>query len=263
MMTGAFHFENLEVPTGASALTEGDSSIASGDRNGLFPEFDPERSGADEQDEPTFSAEELENAVEEARRTTAFEVEAATRANLINDLNHRQVQALEAIRENLGVSSKALEQSMRDTVDVAQGLAKMMGEAVVPKALQAQPLADIGEMLRQALCRLVEQPVLELRLESTLLKRVEGLLSPIVAETGFKGALTTVADPGLNAGDARLIWRNGVVERDLARIRDEADLLVDIWLREHSHEETSQTSDPTSEHAGSELSAPEGGLIHE
>lgn len=223
-MTKSFVLNDLKTNDGAAASGSSDGRNKAADDEKSSPAFPfmafraPRSTKAAAVAEPTYTAQDLAAAVEEARRTTALEVEARTRAALAADLEHRQVEALEAIRDQLRTSEEQFVKWMSDVSGTAQSLAKMMGKAMVPKALELQPLADIGDMLRQSLERLVDQPSIELRLEGDLVEQAAGLLSEVAASVGFQGELTTVADPTLGAGGAKLFWKNGAAQRDFGRI---------------------------------------------
>ncbi|MGI9491102.1 MAG: hypothetical protein ACR2QF_01610, partial [Geminicoccaceae bacterium] len=117
-----------------------------------------------------------------------------------------------------------------DAATMAQSVAKMMGQAIVPRALERHPLADIAEMVRQSLLRLVDQPSIEVRLETELVDKMTELLESLAAETGFQGELTAAADPAPGAGEAKLVWCGGACDRDLGKKREEVEMLVDSWF---------------------------------
>lgn len=257
-MTKPFLFASLDAGDlhRTSGISGDRNNVVAAEENDLgFPHlaFDLPRSTNVKTVGSAYTAQDLARAVEEARRTTALEVEAQTRAALAAELDHRQVEALEAIRDQLSASEEDLEQWISDATMTAQSLAKMMGQAIVPRALERQPFVDIGDMVRQSLIRLVDQPLIEIRLESGLAEQMAGLLRDIVEETGFQGELKAVADPMLSAGDVRLVWKSGVADRDFGRIREEADMLIDAWLDNPSQGQADAMSEPVRlEHDSSE-----------
>lgn len=223
-------------------VSRGLNDLTPDERHGhVFPKtiFNSARSKKARAAEPTFTAQELATAVEEACRRATLEGETQAKAALAAELNHRQIEALEAIRDQLRSCQAALDQCMSDAVTTAYSLATMIGKTVVPKALELQPLADIGDMIRRSLLRLVDLPTIELRLESELVEPIIGQLSDIVSETGFQGELTIVADQKLGIGDAKLVWKSGRVDRDLRRIQEEVDTLIDAWLRQQDGQPSS------------------------
>jgi flagellar assembly protein FliH len=238
-MTRPFPFADLK--TGAVRADHGstgghDRSHRASGNDVSFPclTFNQPGSKTETADGPTCTANELKAACEEARRATAIEVETETRAALAAELKHREVEALEAIRSQLNTSEAAFARWVSEVADVVQRLARMMAQALVPKALAVQPLADIEGMVRQSLMRLADQPSVELRVTPELVDRTGEHLSACAAKAGFRGELTTIGDTALRPGDAKLVWKNGVVHRDLARIQDDVDMIIDAWLGHQS-----------------------------
>jgi hypothetical protein len=109
-------------------------------------------------------------------------------------------------------------------------LALALARALVPRALERQPLADTEAMLRDLLVRLEQQPRLTLALPPALVDAGRRTLAAIAAEAGYRGELVVEPDQTLGAGDARLSWRGGSAERDLAELEREAIALIDAWL---------------------------------
>ncbi len=180
--------------------------------------------------EPIYSASDLKAAVEEARRSTAIEVEDRIREALLKDLDHRQAEALAAIAARLRDSQERMDTWSAQWGAISHRLALMLARSIVPKALERQPLADIGDMLRRTIARLADQPTIELRLHPDLVEAGGELLGQVVEATGYRGSVSTLADATLGPGDARLVWKGGAAERDVAALADEVAALVDIWL---------------------------------
>ena len=237
-------FTNLERPDRSKAVTEEQDALKF-----PFQTFGPSRRFGANGADTIYSAEDLAKAVEEARRATALDVETRTRATLADELSQRKVNALEAIRDQLGASEADFRQRVMDAAAMAQSVAKMMGQAIVPKALEKQPLADITEMVRQSLLRLVDQPSIDVRLEIELVDEMTDILKNLVDETGFQGELTATADPALGVGEAKLVWSGGACSRDLGRKREEVDLLVDAWF-DHFGPAASEATDAGSADSG-------------
>lgn len=238
-MTKPLVFERLYTSDPTDAAGEAprqDGHHHHGEDQHLFPSvaFDDPRSVDAKAIEATYTAEDLAAAIENVRQTTTLEVEQQTRMAMTAEVSHRQSEALEAIRAQLGQNEEALSTWMSETIVATQSLAKIMGQAIVPKALELHPLADIADMIRQALSRLVDQPSIELRVEEELVAPMNELLGSLAEETGFLGELLIIADPSLSPGDARLVWKNGVAVRDLKHIQEETNAMIDAWLGERS-----------------------------
>ena len=93
-----------------------------------------------------------------------------------------------------------------------------IARALVPRALERQPLADIEAMLRDLLVRLESQPRMILALPPALLDVGQQTLGAIVARGRLRGRIVDRAGSALGPGDARLAWRGGRAERDLVEL---------------------------------------------
>lgn len=108
----------------------------------------------------------------------------------------------------------------RDADHEAQAveLALLIARKVAGEALDAHPLAGIGEAARSALQHLRGVPHLVVRVHETLVDEAEALVKRLARERGFEGRLVVLGDPDTAAGDARIEWADGGVVRERARI---------------------------------------------
>ena len=113
---------------------------------------------------------------------------------------------------------------------ISQGIAVALAEAVIPKAIARQPLADITDALRATLQGLVPVPAIELRLHPAAVEFAEALLADVSKDAGFTGELITIADSDLGEGDFELRWQGGMLSRRLECLQAEAMKLADHWL---------------------------------
>jgi flagellar assembly protein FliH len=178
----------------------------------------------------TFSQVELDAAVAAARAEAAAATETGVRAELQTAMAARQTAALERIAAGLASLQAALEQALAARAAASRDLALALARALVPRALERQPLADIEAMVRDFLVRLEGQPRMTLALPPALLEAGQQMLGAIAARVGYRGQLTIEPDQTLGPGDARLAWRGGRAERDLVELERAAAALVDAWL---------------------------------
>ncbi|RZK76521.1 MAG: flagellar assembly protein FliH [Methylobacterium sp.] len=101
-----------------------------------------------------------------------------------------------------------------EAMDFAVALARRLAG----EALDAQPLAAIGDAARAALQHLRGVPHLVVRVHESLVDEVETLVKRLARERGFEGRLVVLGEPDLAPGDARMEWADGGVVRDRARI---------------------------------------------
>jgi hypothetical protein len=180
--------------------------------------------------ERLYSEDDLAQAVEEAKRTTAADVEAAVRQLMLSEIEQRQCDLLEAIKGRLDAQNDAFDQELTAIADASQKLALAMVKAVIPLAIEQQPLSDIKHLVRDTLERLSTPLSIDIRVSPDLVESGRVLLSDVAGKAKFRGQIETLADPDLGAGDVTLSWRGGAVERRLDRIQREAIDLVHHWL---------------------------------
>ncbi|MEE7464274.1 flagellar assembly protein FliH [Methylobacterium fujisawaense] len=104
--------------------------------------------------------------------------------------------------------------------DEAQAVevAMLIARKVAGDALDAAPLAGIGEAARTALQHLRGVPHLVVRVHDGLVEEAETLVKRLARERGYEGRLVVLGDPDMAAGDARIEWADGGIVRERARI---------------------------------------------
>ncbi len=100
----------------------------------------------------------------------------------------------------------------------AAEVAMLIARKVAGDALDAQPLAGIGEAARSALQHLRGVPHLVVRVHDGLVDEAEALVKRLARERGYEGRLVVLGDPETLPGDARIEWADGGVVRERARI---------------------------------------------
>jgi flagellar assembly protein FliH len=118
----------------------------------------------------------------------------------------------------------------RDAEREAQAVevAMLIARKVAGDALDAAPLAGIGEAARTALQHLRGVPHLVVRVHDSLVEEAETLVKRLARERGYEGRLVVLGDPDMAAGDARIEWADGGIVRERARI--EASVLNALGL---------------------------------
>ncbi|MCJ2092388.1 flagellar assembly protein FliH [Methylobacterium sp. J-072] len=97
-------------------------------------------------------------------------------------------------------------------------VAVLIARKVAGDALDAAPLASIGEAARTALQHLRGVPHLVVRVHDGLVEDAEALVKKLARERGYEGRLVVLGDPDMQAGDARIEWADGGIVRERARI---------------------------------------------
>ena len=237
-MTAAtpFFFESLEETASRSAgkSPQGDGLNAECPGNRAYwAELKPSHPVPKQAVEPEqrFTSAELEQAVEAARRETVRQVECDLRSEMASSLEQRRCEILAAIRDQLTSQQAVFDKELIHLSHLAQRLAIELAKAVIPRAVEREPLADITDGLRALLTELVTEPSIELRLQPDLVSVGTELLAELAAESGFKGAMVATEDPALDKGDAVVCWQGGVAERRLDSLQNDVIELVERWLQ--------------------------------
>jgi len=168
-------------------------------------------------------------------KPSAEEARAAQESALAEQAAHaRGVQ--EGRRQAEGEAAARLAWAMAHIAEAADGLlaaadareaeretqavevALLIARKVAGDALDAQPLAGIGEAARSALQHLRGVPHLVVRVHESLVEEAETLVKRLARERGFEGRLVVLGDPDTAPGDARIEWADGGVVRERARI---------------------------------------------
>jgi flagellar assembly protein FliH len=138
-------------------------------------------------------------------------------------LAEQQIQArLSDALTRVGLAAAGLigQSDARDQAreDEALDFAILLARKIAGEALDAQPLAAIGDAARAALQHLRGVPHLVVRVHESLVDESEALVKRLARERGFEGRLVVLGEPDLAPGDARMEWADGGVVRDRTQI---------------------------------------------
>ena len=123
-------------------------------------------------------------------------------------------------RLSLAAAGLLAQSDARDAEREAQAIdvAVLLARRVAGEALDARPLATIGEAARAALRHLRGVPHLVVRVHDSLVGEAEALMKALARERGYEGRLVVLGEPDLFPGDARIEWADGGIVRDRTRI---------------------------------------------
>jgi hypothetical protein len=188
-----------------------------------------DETGGDEE-EPTYSAADLDAAVDAACKQAESETEARVRATMLQSFEHRQAEALTALAAGPSAARHTFDAWLEARSGASGTLALTAARALAREALARQPLAEVGAFLRATVVRLDGCPSLELHLPPDLVEAGRALAAEIAVAAGYRGAVEVRADPALQPGAARLDWAGGMAIRDPGALEREVDALVRAWL---------------------------------
>jgi flagellar assembly protein FliH len=148
------------------------------------------------------------------------EAEAQVQARLADAVN-RLALAAAGLLGQIDAADAARE---AQALDFAMALARR----IAGDALDAQPLAAIGEAARAALEHLRGVPHLAVRVNDALVEDAEALVRGLARERGYEGRLVVIGEPDMPPGDARMEWADGGVVRERARIEAAVARALDV-----------------------------------
>ena len=176
---------------------------------------------------PTFSEEELQAAKDEAfqeGRAEGFrQAETTTQQMIANALN--------IIAAGMPSLRDAQDQANDDTARTALQVALNALGRVLPTFVARHGAGEIETMVAELMPHLLDQPRIIVKVHHDL---VEGLRDRLVAVTdanGFEGRVVVMGDAAIMPGDCRLEWADGGAERDMARVWQEIEDIIDRHVK--------------------------------
>lgn len=183
---------------------------------------------------PAYTQAELDAAVGEARASAAAAATEAAREEALREASSgiaaAEAEAMQEVVRQLAALQESFDLTISELRADARTLVLEVVQAVIPRALQRAPLADVEQLLQDLVPRLEAEPNLRLELAPDLLEAGQAALAQIAAESGFRGGIDVIGDPALGPGDARLRWQDGEAERRVADVTAAAIAIAEDWL---------------------------------
>ncbi|MFV3129187.1 hypothetical protein [Niveispirillum sp. KHB5.9] len=186
---------------------------------------------------PTFSLEQLQQQVRLAKEQTRA-------AALAEGIEQGKAQAETQDQQELAAALRAVENSLKQLVNVQNSQAQLRQENTArialaimrklwPGLVERQGLTEIEGVIASFLEELVEEPKLAFRVNERWFDELRGRIGDMAMRHGFGGQVNVLADPKLREMDVKVDWTAGGAERDVARLwaeieRLSGDLLADF-----------------------------------
>ena len=171
---------------------------------------------------PTFSAEELE-----AARKEGFQAGKEEGLNASLDSIERQVSA------TLGNMEGAINQLVEKQHDANEELSHLalsvaisISRKMFPELASRHALDEIERVLNSVLPRLIDEPVITLRIHSDVEADINSRIEPLRASSGYTGLFVVKPDQDLEIGDCRLEWSCGGAERNSTALWRDIDAII-------------------------------------
>lgn len=113
-----------------------------------------------------------------------------------------------------------------EAVDVAVATARKLSGALI----EAEPLAEITELVSDCFRHLASTPHLVIRINDGLYEQARDTFERMAKQSGFAGRLIVLAEPDLAVGDCKIEWADGGVVREAAAIDAKITELVERYV---------------------------------
>jgi len=113
-----------------------------------------------------------------------------------------------------------------EAVNVAVATARKLSGSLI----EAEPLAEITELVSDCFKHLVSTPHLVIRINDGLYEQARDTFERMAKQSGFAGRLIVLAEPELAVGDCKIEWADGGVVREAAAIDAKITELVERYV---------------------------------
>jgi flagellar assembly protein FliH len=146
---------------------------------------------------------------------------------------------LAATLERLADQLEYIVQSAVDTAARQREGVIEIGAAIARKLLpdlsRRQGTAEAEAMMSAVITELIDEPRMVIRVADEDLDALSDRMDTIAQRRGFAGKVVLLAEPTVAAGDCRIEWADGGVERDSARLWNDIDQAVTRLLGTGGH----------------------------
>jgi flagellar assembly protein FliH len=167
-------------------------------------------------EKPTITTVEADRRRKDAEAVAYRNGFAAAQAQAHAEAAQRMAATLDRIGETMERLSRGLygvEARLEiEAVEVAVAVARKLA----PELIAAQPFAEIEALATECFRQLVAAPHITVQLPEDIYSAVKDKLEDLAQARGFQGRLAVLADADLKAGDCRIEWADGGVNRDVA-----------------------------------------------
>jgi flagellar assembly protein FliH len=170
--------------------------------------------GAEREATITFSEHTRKLAETEAAARRKGYADAQADAQVESD--RRIAQTLERIATNLGAATTALQAIEARLECEAVEVAVAVARKLAPALIEREPFAEIAALAAGCFRELIASPHIAVRVNDSLYAAAREQLDGIARAHGFEGRMVVLGEPGVAAGDCKIEWADGGINRDKA-----------------------------------------------
>jgi flagellar assembly protein FliH len=146
------------------------------------------------------------------------------------EVNRRIAATLDTIGRNIAAASAALtaiEARLEcEAVEVAVAVARKLA----PTLIAREPFAEISALASDCFRQLITAPHIVVRVNDAIYATAKDQLENIARACTFEGRLVVLAEPDIAAGDCRIEWADGGINRDIAGAEAMIGEAVDAYI---------------------------------
>jgi flagellar assembly protein FliH len=181
-------------------------------------------------EKPTISVVEADRRRVDAESQAYRKGFAAGQAQVQGEAAQRAAAALAVIADAMARIEKGLASIEARLEAEAVEVAVAVGGKLAPELIARQPFAEIAALATDCFRHLVKTPHVAIRVAPDLYDEAKPKLDEIAAAGGFEGRLLVLSEAELAAGDCRIEWADGGVNRDRAATETVINVSVTRYL---------------------------------
>lgn len=165
-------------------------------------------------EKPTITVVEAERRRADAEAQAHRKGFSAGEAKAQQEAAQRAAAALTVIADSLTRLDRALAGIEARLETEAVEVAVAVANKLAPELIAREPFAEISALATECFRHLVKTPHIAVRIGPDIYDLAKEKLEKIAQARGFEGRLAVLADEGLKAGDCRIEWADGGINRD-------------------------------------------------
>ncbi|HUC52195.1 MAG TPA: FliH/SctL family protein [Xanthobacteraceae bacterium] len=132
------------------------------------------------------------------------------------EINRRIAATLETIAKSIAAASAALQAIEARLECEAVEVAVAVARKLAPTLIAREPFAEISALASDCFRQLITAPHIVVRVNDAVYATAKEKLEDIARGCSFEGRLVVLAEPDIAAGDCRIEWADGGINRDNA-----------------------------------------------
>ncbi len=180
-----------------------------------------------------FSQEELDSAKQQAFAQGKLEGQAeghkAAWDEAMASIEKQTADSLELVLEQLRALTPIAVETAEKSYSAAVELAMAVCRKVVPTLCQEHAADEIRLLFEKNFHFLKEEPKITVKLNPSMADAVKPYIAKIVKQESFAGKVAVVRDESLPAGDCKIEWAHGGVERTAQDVLKQTEELLKLY----------------------------------